>query len=53
MLTYRTKRVIILLYVDNIPIATKIIKGIDWFKDLIRKSFKIKDLGEIKKILSI
>jgi len=53
MLTHRTKRVTVLLYVDDIPVAAKTKKGINWFKDLMRKSFKIKDLREIKKILGV
>ena len=43
----------VLLYVDDILIAFKQLNNVLWFKSEFRKIFKIKDLGEMKKILGI
>jgi hypothetical protein len=39
--------------VDDILIASKQIENINWFKTEFAKVFKIKDLGEVKKILGV
>ena len=53
LFTHAEKGVTVLLYVDDIPFAARTIEGINWFKNTFAKVFKIKDLGEIKKILNI
>ena len=45
--------IMLLLYVDDIAIASKTVKEIQWFKSEFFKIFKVKDLGEISKILGI
>ena len=53
MLRYKEKDIILLVYVDNVYIAAKTLQQVQWFKDEFRKIFKVKDLGEIKRILGI
>jgi hypothetical protein len=53
MLRHRGKNIILLVYVDDISIAARSMKDINWFKDEFKKLFKVKDLGEIDKILGI
>lgn len=55
LLIYDERKILLLMYVDNIPVAAQSgqTEDIIWFKNVISKAFKIKDLGEIKKILSI
>ena len=50
---YYERKIILLVYVNDIPIAALKIEDIIWFKNAISKVFKIKDLGEMKKILSV
>jgi hypothetical protein len=38
---------------DNILIGAKQLKSVKWFKDVFRKRYKIKDLGEVTKILRV
>jgi hypothetical protein len=38
---------------DNILIGAKQLKSVKWFKDIFRKRYKIKDLGEVTKILRV
>ena len=45
--------VILLLYVDDILIVDRNVSRIDKLKKQLRKSFSMKDLGPIKKILGI
>ena len=42
-----------LVYVNNIVVILKKLTKINWFKTEIIKVYKIKDLGEIKKIFGI
>ena len=53
LLTHPNKNLILLVYVNNILIALKLIKNINQFKAEFRRVFKIKDLGEVKKILGV
>ena len=45
--------VILLLYVDDILIVCRNVSRIDKLKKQLSKSFSMKDLGSVKKILSI
>ena len=53
MLRHKEKDIILLIYVDDVCIAAKTLQQVQWFKDEFGKIFKVKDLGEIKRILSI
>jgi hypothetical protein len=50
---HRGKGIIILIYVDDFTIAAKNLHEVEWFKAKFSERFKIKDLGEIHKILGI
>ena len=47
------KKLIVLVYVDDMAIAAPIKIAVEWFKQQLSMLFKIKDLGEIKKIFGI
>ena len=49
----RERELIVLVYVDDITIVLSSKEQIQWFKTQFAKTFKIKDLGELKKILGI
>ena len=53
MLRHKKRDIILLLYVDDIPVAAKSSAQIKWFKEEFDKIFKIKDLREMKRILDI
>lgn len=53
LLTLPSKKLIILVYVDDVTIAAPELSSIQWFKEEFGKVFKIKDLGEIQKILGV
>lgn len=53
MLTLPRKKLIILVYVDDMTIAGPDLDDIQWFKREFGKIFKIKDLGETEKILGV
>lgn len=53
MLRYKERGIILLVYVDDICVAAKALSQVQWFKNEFQKAFKIKDLGEMKKILGI
>lgn len=53
LLTCPSKQLMILVYVDDITIAGKDIENVLWFKDSLSKVFKIKDLGEVNKVLGV
>ena len=53
LLIHYQKRIMVLLYVDDILIAFKQLNNVLWFKSEFWKIFKIKNLGEMKKILGI
>ena len=41
------------MYVNDICVAANLITQVNWFKSSFKKLFKVKDLGEIEKILSV
>lgn len=43
----------LLLYVDDIIVASAALPNILWFKNTLANAFKVKDLGETQKILGI
>ena len=53
MLIHKGRKIIILTYVDDIPIAAPKLADVLWFKKELAKVFKIKDLGEPEKILGM
>ena len=53
LLIHPQKRMIVLCYVDDIAFAAKTIDDIRWFKQTFGSVFKIKDLGEVHKILGV
>lgn len=53
LFTIRDKGLIVLVYVDDISIAAPKLEDIKWFKRQLSATFKIKDLGEISKILGM
>ena len=53
LLIHYQKRIMVLLYVNDILIASKQLNNILWFKSEFWKIFKIKNLREMKKILGI
>lgn len=53
LLIHDKRKILLLVYVDNIPIAAPKIEDVIWFKDALSKIFKTKDLGEMKKILGV
>ena len=50
---HRDRKLIIMVYVDDLTIVCKILEHVRWFKQAFSERFKIKDLGEISKILGI
>ena len=53
LFTHFTRNIIIFMHVDDLVIAAKIMKEIDWFKREFNNAVSIKDLGEASKILGI
>lgn len=53
LLIHPERKIIILVYVDDIPIGAPSMEQVNWFKSQFSKAFKIKDLGETKKILGV
>lgn len=49
----KERKLIVLVYVDDISIAARSQAEVAWFKTQFAKVFKIKDLGEMTKILGI
>ena len=49
----RERELTVLVYIDDITIVSPSKEQIQWFKTQFAKTFKIKDLGELKKILGI
>lgn len=50
---HQERGIIVLLYVDDIPVAAADPQDIAWFKAKISSRFRAKDLGEIEKILGM
>jgi len=53
LLTHPERGIILLVYVDDILLGAKEIDNIKWFKEEFSKVFRIKDLGEVQKILGV
>jgi hypothetical protein len=53
LLTHPERGIILLVYVDDILLGSRELSSIKWFKDEFAKVFKIKDLGEVQKILGV
>lgn len=53
LLTHLEQGLILLVYVDDILVGGKELDSIKWFKAEFAKVFKIKDLGEVQKILGV
>jgi len=53
LLFHPVRRILLLLYVDDIGVAAQTMENVNWFKNEFQKVFKVKDLGEMKKILGI
>ena len=53
MLIHLERDIMILTYVDDIPVAAPKLSDVLWFKKELSKVFKIKDLGEPDKILGM
>jgi len=53
LLVHPERKIIILVYVDDIPFGAPNLEQINWFKSQLSAIFKIKDLGETKKILGV
>ena len=52
-LIYDKRGILLLVYVDDICVAANLITQVNWFKSSFKKLFKVKDLGEIEKILGV
>jgi hypothetical protein len=53
LFTKPDSKLILLVYVDNILIATLISKEVSWFSKTLHKRFNSKDLGGVLKVLGI
>ena len=53
LFTHPKKGIIIFMHVDDLVIASKMMKEIDWFKKEFNAAVSIKDLGEVSKVLGI
>ncbi len=53
LLIHRSKKIMLLLYVDNIVIICKSLSNIKWFKHKFWCVFKVKNLRKMKRILNI
>ena len=53
ILLHSQKHIMLLLYVDDIVIASAAISAVTWFKQSLAAAFKVKDLREMQKILGI
>ena len=53
LLIHSQKHIMLLLYVDDIVVASAAILAVIWFKQSLAAAFKVKDLRETQKILGI
>jgi hypothetical protein len=53
LFTHSEKRLIVVIYINNIIFAAPTKSAIQWFKERLSGLFKIKDLGEIRKVLGV
>ena len=52
-LIHDERGILLLVYVNDICIAANLIIQVNWFKSSFKKLFKVKDLGEMEKILGV
>ena len=52
-LIYDERGILLLVYVNDICVAANLIIQVNWFKSSFKRLFKVKDLGEIEKILRV
>ena len=52
-LIHDERGILLLVYVDDICVAADLITQVNWFKSSFKRLFKVKDLGEIEKILGV
>ena len=52
-LIYNERGILLLVYIDDICVAANSIIQVNWFKSSFKRLFKVKDLGEIEKILGV
>jgi len=50
---HKEKELILLVYVDDMAIAGPSLQNIQWFKDALAERFKIKDLGEMSRMIGV
>lgn len=53
LFTHGERRIILVVHVDDMAVAAPKLEDIKWFKSKLSGMFKIKDLGEIGKILGV
>jgi hypothetical protein len=53
LFVHPVKKLIVLVYVDDMAVAAPTKVAVEWFKQQLSALFKIKDLGEIGKILGV
>ena len=53
MYFHKARGMFLLVYVDDITIVSESLEHIEWFKLEFKKRFKLKDLGNLKKILGV
>lgn len=51
--TNHSRKLIVIVYVDDILVAAASLDNVSWFKNQVAQRFKTKDLGEIEKVLGI
>ena len=52
-LIHDERGILLLVYVDDICVAANLIIQVNWFKSSFKRLFKVKDLGEMEKILGV
>ena len=52
-LIHDERGILLLVYVDDICVAADSITQVNWFKSSFKRLFKVKDLGEMEKILGV
>ena len=52
-LIHDERGILLLVYVNDICVAANLITQVNWFKSSFKRLFKVKDLGEIEKILGV
>ena len=53
LFVHENRRLIILLYVDDLILAASIQQAIEWGKDALKKAFEMTELGELKTFIGV